>query len=198
MICGERIPYSDKNPFYPEGFDDEIINLPAYDYKFLHKNDGKEIIAENLILRNPCKVCNNTTAFVTKSNMQHVAYCDNCGAYAYGPSKADLGMKNETQTRMAKANQNKRMRILARDGARRVSCGKTGADDALHIAHIISDYDAQCLHKSYPAFKLDYIYDDDNLFTCCSECNLGQGKESLIPKLAVFVSMMIRKRDKKQ
>lgn len=83
------------------------------------------------------------------------------------------------------------------DSAKCVICGKTGKDDVLHIAHIISDYDAQCLHKSYPTFKLDYIYDDDNLFTCCSECNLGQGKESLIPKLAVFVSMMIRKRDKK-
>ena len=94
LICGERIPYSDKNPFYPEDFDDEIINLPAYDYKFLHKNDGKEIVAEDFKLRNSCKVCNNTTGFVTKSNMQHVAYCDNCGAYAYSPSKVDLGMKN--------------------------------------------------------------------------------------------------------
>jgi hypothetical protein len=108
LICGERIPYSDKNPFWPEDFDNEIINLPAYDYKFLHKNDGKEIIAEDLHFRNPCKVCNNTTGFVTKSNMQHVAYCDNCGAvYAYNPSRADLGMKNETQTHMAKANQNR-------------------------------------------------------------------------------------------
>ena len=94
LICGERIPYSDKNPFYPEDFYDEIINLPAYDYKFLHKNDGKEIVAEDFKLRNSCKVCNNTTGFVTKSNMQHVAYCDNCGAYAYSPSKVDLGMKN--------------------------------------------------------------------------------------------------------
>ena len=108
LICGERIPYSDKNPFYPEDFYDEIINLPAYDYRFLHKNDGKEIVAEDLHFRNPCKVCNNTTGFVTKSNMQHAAYCDNCGAaYAYNPSRADLGMKNETQTHMAKANQNR-------------------------------------------------------------------------------------------
>ena len=115
LICGERIPYSDKNPFYPEDFDDEIINLPAYDYRFLHKNDGKEIIREDLKLRNPCKVCNNTSAFVTKSNMQHAPYCDNCGAYVYSPSKVDLGMKNDTQTSMAKANQSKRMRIFARD-----------------------------------------------------------------------------------
>ena len=112
LICGERIPYSDKNPFWPEDFDNEIINLPAYDYKFLHKNDGKEIVAEDLHFRNPCKVCNNTTGFVTKSNMQHVAYCDNCGAaYAYNPSRADLGMKNETQTHMAKANQNRGQRM---------------------------------------------------------------------------------------
>jgi hypothetical protein len=27
--------------------------------------------------------------------------------YAYNPSRADLGMKNETQTHMAKANQNR-------------------------------------------------------------------------------------------
>lgn len=97
LICGERIPYSDKNPFYPEDFDNEIINLPAYDYRFLHKNDGKEIVAEDFKLRNSCKVCNNTTGFVTKANMQHVAYCDNCGAYAYSPSKADLGMKNNNE-----------------------------------------------------------------------------------------------------
>lgn len=121
LICGERIPYSDKNPFYPEDFYDEIINLPAYDYKFLHKNDGKEIVAEDFKLRNSCKVCNNTTGFVTKSNMQHVAYCDNCGVYAYSPSKVDLGMKNDTQTRMAKANQNKRMRIFARDRGQKMT-----------------------------------------------------------------------------
>lgn len=100
LICGERIPYSDKNPFWPEDFDNETINLPAYDYRFLHKNDGKEIIAEDLQLRNPCKVCNNTTGFVTKSNMKYVAYCDNCGAYAYSPSKVDLGMKNEKNEKM--------------------------------------------------------------------------------------------------
>ena len=111
LICGERIPYSDKNPFYTEDFDNEIINLPAYDYRFLHKNDGKEIVAEGFKLRNSCKVCNNTTGFVTTSNRQHVAYCDNCGAYAYVPSKADLGMKNETQTHMAKANQNRGQRM---------------------------------------------------------------------------------------
>ena len=193
LICGERIPYSDKNPFWPEDFDDEIINLPAYDYKFLHKNDGKEIVTEDFKLRNPCKVCNNTTAFVTKSNMQHVAYCDNCGAYAYSPSKVDLGMKNETQTRMAKANQNKRMRIFARDSARCVICGKTGADDALHVAHIISDHEGQGLSKKYSDFPADFVYSDYNLFVCCSECNLGQGKESLAPKLAVFVAAVIRK-----
>ena len=90
LNCGERLMFSEKSPFWPECFDDEAINLPPFDYRFLHKNDGKEIITEDLKLRNPCKVCNNTSAFVTKSNMQHVAYCDNCGAYAYSPSKVDL------------------------------------------------------------------------------------------------------------
>ena len=161
LICGERIPYSDKSPFWPEDYDNETMDLPAYDYKFLHKNDGKEIITEDLKLRNP--------------------------------SKVDLGMKNETQTRMAKANQNKRMRIFARDGARCVICGKTGADDALHVAHIISDHEGQGLSKKYSDFPVDFVYSDYNLFVCCSECNLGQGKESLAPKLAVFVAAVIRK-----
>ena len=198
LICGERISYSDKNPFWPEDFHGETVNLPPYDYMFDTKNEGFEIISDYFEMKEyKCKVCSNNTAFVYVKNGQNIARCLECGAYCYNPSKAEMGQVENKPGRMDVVKRTQRMRILAMDSAKCVICGKTGKDDVLHIAHIISDYDAQCLHKSYPAFKLDYIYDDDNLFTCCSECNLGQGKESLIPKLAVFVSMMIRKRDKK-
>lgn len=193
LNCGERLMYSDKSPFWPEDFEGQAVALPPFDYRFLHTNEGKELIAEKLKLRNPCRFCNNKTGFVVKVNMQHVAYCDNCGTWASSPSKTELGMKNEFQTRMQKQKQNQRSRIFARDGARCVICGKTGTDDALHVAHIISDHEGQGLSKKYSDFPADFVYSDYNLFVCCSECNIGQGKESLAPKLAVFVAAVIRK-----
>lgn len=199
LICGERISYTEKNPFWPEDFAGETLSLPPFDGMFDIKNEGHEIISEYFQMKErKCRVCSNATAFVYVKNGQNIAKCLECGAYCYNPSKAEMGQVEDKPGRMDVVKRTQRMRILALDGAKCVICGKTGKDDVLHIAHIISDFDAQKLHKAYPEFKLDYIYDDDNLFTCCSECNLGQGKESLIPKLAVFVSMMIRKREKQQ
>jgi len=78
-----------------------------------------------------------------------------------------------------------------RDHSKCVICGKSSSEAVLHVAHIISDCEYQELKKKYPDFKIDVCYDDINLFTCCEGCNLGQGSRSLIPKLAVFVSVVI-------
>jgi 5-methylcytosine-specific restriction endonuclease McrA len=193
LICGERIPFTDINPFWPEDCTGETLTLSPFDCRFALINEGCEIVLENIRLRAPCKACGNSNGFVYSKNKTNVCACSECGAYSHTASNKEMGLESNEPTRLDIVKRAQRARILSRDGARCLLCGKTGKDDALHIAHIISDYDAQTLHHLYPKFKLDYIYHDENLFACCSECNLGQGKESLIPKLAAFVSFMIRK-----
>jgi len=193
LDCGMRLPFNGKTAFWPTHPNEDVSALPPYDFTFDLNNECLEIVSVSHEMKTPCKVCEGRIAVVYYKNGQNLARCVQCGAGCYNPSKIEMGQAPDVPTRIGKIKQSQRMRVLARDGAKCLLCGKSGKDDVLHIAHIISDHDAKKVIDYCPDFKMDYIYDDENLFTCCSECNLGQGRESLIPRLAAFIAFAIRK-----
>ena len=73
LYCGRRLSHTYADPFWPEDYKNEAIDLPPYDYKFDIRSEGHEIISEDHQLKKPCKVCNARIGFVYINNGQNVA-----------------------------------------------------------------------------------------------------------------------------
>jgi hypothetical protein len=145
---------------------------------------------EDYKMRQLCK-CGCDMGYVENKNGQNVVRCKLCNKAVYNAPKneidASLSLRKVIPDRQ-------KVRIFERDGYRCIVCGRSPGQDGaivLHIAHIISIKDADKIKKHYGVAARDWVNDDINLFTCCEECNLSQGGDSLIPKVAVFVSALI-------
>jgi ribosomal protein S14 len=145
-------------------------------------------------MREKCKKCGNPDGFYELQNGQRVVRCKSCNKACYNAPKNEIGLSSDPITSRKNLKDTQKVRIFERDGFRCMICGKAPAtepDIILHVSHIISVKQADLLEKKYNVSAADYVNKDINLFTCCSECNLGQGSASMIPSVAVFIAAFI-------
>lgn len=151
-------------------------------------------------MRAICKHCGNCkSGLVAWKNGQHTVTCIGCGRHNYNAPKNEIGLSNEPKTCRKNIKDTQKVRIFERDGFRCMICGKSVPmfpDIVLHVSHIISVKQADDLEKKYNVSAAAYVNKDVNLFTCCAECNLGQGSASMIPSVAVFIAAFISGRAK--
>jgi ribosomal protein S27E len=147
-------------------------------------------------MREKCKKCGNSDGFYELQNGQRVVRCQSCNKACYNAPKGELGLTDKPESYRKNFSDGMKTEILGRDGYKCVCCGRSPAVDGvtLHLAHIISVHQAELLDKKYGTNMRSFLNKAINLFSCCSECNADQGKFSLVPTAAVFVSALIHKR----
>lgn len=128
-------------------------------------------------LREPCKRCGQTTGAITVANGQNVVRCLD-GHYCYCAPRTETGQAQRSVTTIHNGIKPKqRARILLRASGRCEICGNAGN---LHVGHVLSVDSG--LAEGFTDHELN---DDENLFACCEECNLGIGSEPLPLRLLV-------------
>lgn len=136
-------------------------------------------------MREPCPYClkegtANMNGTMTTSNGQDVVRCNNCGRHCYNAPRSETGKPQRKIKSREDLSFGQRERILERDGARCVLCGREpqAHNVIIVIAHAISVHEGKQLGVSD-----DALNDDANLFAACEECNAGMGSRSLEPKI---------------
>lgn len=134
-------------------------------------------------MRKPCTGCQYPYGRIVKKSDQNCVYCAQCNKYAgYNAPKRETGEEQRHVSSRPGLKPNQRARIVERDNSQCVLCGRSPARDGiiLHVGHVLSVDDGERIGA-----KHEELWDDDNLYTSCEECNLGQGKLSLPPRMAL-------------
>ena len=148
-------------------------------------------------MRAPCKSCQTVTGIITTKNGQDTVRCSDCGAWQYNAPKDETGKAERNPNKREPLKDAQRARIYNRDGAICSICGNHDKGTVFHVAHILSVSDIRQIKQAYGLDLSKYEDDDRNLFVCCESCNLGQGKMSLMPKLAVTIACLLERRYEK-
>lgn len=141
------------------------------------------LLAGTVPLRFPCKQCGCSSGRIEKKSDQNCVYCVSCGKYAgFNMPKRETGEEQRHVSSRPGLKPNQRSRILERDSFQCVLCGKSPSRNGiiLHVGHVLSVDAGERIGASH-----DEVWDDENLYTSCEECNLGQGKLSLSPRIAL-------------
>ena len=133
-----------------------------------------------MLMRNPCRVCGWTEGKRDDRNGQACIFCVSCGSFAYNAPKSETGESQRSLRTRPDIKPSQRARILERDGNRCHSCGKDSSQVILNIGHVLSVDDGRIIGATD-----EELFDDENLFTVCEECNSGQGARSLPPRFAL-------------
>lgn len=137
-------------------------------------------------LREPCKFCGCKDGFRKLKGHQDVVRCASCGKALYNAPKTETGRKARTvKTTHEAISSSMRARILDRAAGACEECHRS--DVPLHVSHWISVKDGHAL-----GFCDEDINSDDNLLATCEECNLGQGRRTLSPKLVLGAARVRR------
>jgi 5-methylcytosine-specific restriction endonuclease McrA len=143
-------------------------------------------------LRAPCSSCGELSRGrgPRAVNGQAVVYCATCRRFAYNAPKSETGTPQRRLRSREDLRVGQRERILERDNATCLSCGRRPPEVILHVAHMISVADCIALG----GFGSDDYNDDSNLYTACEECNLRQGRRSLPPSHMIRMILLHNRR----
>lgn len=111
-------------------------------------------------------------------NGQDTVRCIRCGKLNYNASRAETGKPQRKVKSREDLADGQRERILERDGARCLLCGRDPQTHNvnLHISHAVSLAEGR-----QQGCTDEQLNDDSNLFVSCEECNLGWSSRSLEP-----------------
>lgn len=134
-----------------------------------------------MLMRAPCRWCLSndgmtaTDGTMQSVNGQDVVRCARCGRHCYNAPRSETGKPQRHVRSRPDLKLGQRERILTRDGNRCLLCG-IGPDHGaiLHVSHAMSVEDGRRL-----GVEDEVLFDDDNLFASCEECNLSMGAESV-------------------
>lgn len=144
-------------------------------------------------LKDPCKHCGHLTGRIETRGGQDMAICLGCGRFTgWNVPKTVTGREIRSLRTRPDIKPGQRARILDRDSARCIICGRGTADCHLDIGHIVSVEDAKRLE--WP----DHVtYDDENLAAMCASCNSGYSSVSINPRIfaALVMARIQRKAD---
>ena len=132
-------------------------------------------------MRDPCRYCHfpSMDGSLVPTNGQNCVYCAACGKLAYNAPKTETGEAPLPTVPRGDISPRQRARILQRDLARCVLCGRGPEQSVvLHIDHLLSLKDGA--EAGIPIAELSR---DENLATFCDACNLGKGDNSVSPRL---------------
>lgn len=133
-------------------------------------------------LRVACR-CGGTAGRIDVRSGQNCVFCESCGRYAgYNAPKSETGEQQRRVSSRADMKPSQRSRIFERDGGRCCVCGRSGTETMLHVGHVLSVADGTALGATVAELS-----SDENLVTMCEECNLGQGRRSLPPRMALLL-----------
>jgi 5-methylcytosine-specific restriction endonuclease McrA len=134
-------------------------------------------------MREACKRCMTKGELVifgtmTTVNGQDVVRCGKCGQHCYNAPRSETGKPQRKIKSREDLTFGQRERILERDGARCVLCGRypQAHNVVLVIGHAISLAEGRA-----QGCTDEQLNDDANLYVSCEECNAGQGARSLAP-----------------
>lgn len=130
-------------------------------------------------LPTPCE-CGETRGEIRPKAGHNCLYCVGCDRYVKNVAKADTGEAPRSVSTRVDIKPAQRERIIERDAGRCMLCGRPAGQVILHIGHVLSVEEGRALGATD-----EELYDDENLLALCEECNLGMGRRSVSPRLAL-------------
>ena len=124
-----------------------------------------------------CRSCKNSIrGYYETKNGQNVAYCAECGGgLGWNVPKHVTGQEQRHVRSRPEIKPSQRSRILERDGHACLECGRRAAPEVvLHVGHLISAKEGASIGMTE-----NEIFDDENLYIVCEECNLGRSERSV-------------------
>lgn len=126
----------------------------------------------NVVMRKPCSQCDSTHGRIETRNGQDCVLCGDCGRWQYNAPKTETGRAVRSVSTTHEAIKSaQRWRVIQRDGAKCVICGKRGDLQVSHVVSVLSGHQAGMSDVE--------INSDENLIAACPECNLGMGSEPI-------------------
>jgi len=136
-----------------------------------------------------CITCGSGDLEILPKGPHFAEYCTTCGTkqHAGWLQKTSIGMKpRSVQTTHQMIRPKIRASIIERASARCEICGVRGV--LMHIGHFLS-----VVEGIAAGLTDEEINSDENLFCCCEECNLGQGRRPVsIRILAAIIRARVR------
>lgn len=136
-----------------------------------------------IVMREPCKSCDQQIGRIDERNGQDCVFCLNCGQWAYNRPRIESGKAVRSTSPRPGIKPSKRRWILDRDKHCQV-CGRS--EGQLHIGHIVSR--ADCLAAGISEDNIDH---ELNLRVECEECNLGAGRRSPDPVVVAYLRLQL-------
>lgn len=140
------------------------------------------------VMREACRFCLRDEGIevligtMSTVNGQDVVRCKRCERHVYNAPRTETGKPQRNIKTRPDLKFGQRERILQRDGARCLLCGRDPIRhpdvDHLVVAHVLSVDEGRRL-----GVDDDVLFDDANLITACEECNKGMGSLSMEPRI---------------